>query len=182
MLKIEKRKKKMIVLAAVVCLIAVGAFYLWHDLHLGAAEKIPLPDIVVEDINIERVIEGKNWKLLSPRVEHKEGFIYGVSLDVTITEPNGKETQIYADNGVLARESNDLSLVNADGVTRDNGKEYRLKSKKVDYDASTEIWHFAEGVTLTDGHMVIAGKTGYYEMKSGECRITDEGTITWSDR
>ena len=70
-----------------ILVIAVGAFYLWRDLHLSAINKMPIPDLVVENIEIERMISGKKWKLISPRVEHKDGIVYGSSMDVTITDP-----------------------------------------------------------------------------------------------
>ena len=173
--------KKLIVLT-VILVIAVGAFYLWRDLNLSAMNKIPIPDLVVENIEIERMINGKKWKLISPRVEHKDGIVYGDSMDVTITDPAGRVTHIYADKGTFPRENNDVSLTSADGVMKENAKEYNLKSGNVKYEAAAEKWNFDDGVALSDGRMLIEGKKGYYDTKSGECRLTDGGTITWSDR
>ena len=173
--------KKLIVLT-VILVIAVGAFYLWRDLNLSAMNKIPIPDLVVENIEIERMINGKKWKLISPRVEHKDGIVYGDSMDVTITDPAGRVTHIYADKGTFTRENNDVSLTSADGVMKENAKEYNLKSGNVKYEAAAEKWNFDDGVALSDGRMLIEGKKGYYDTQSGECRLTDGGTITWSDR
>ena len=173
--------KKLIVLT-VILVIAVGAFYLWRDLNLSAMNKMPIPDLVVENIEIERMINGKKWKLISPRVEHKDGIVYGDSMDVTITDPAGRVTHIYADKGTFTRENNDVSLTSADGVMRENAKEYNLKSGNVKYEAAAEKWNFDDGVALSDGRMLIEGKKGYYDTKSGECRLTDGGTITWSER
>ena len=173
--------KKLIVLT-VILVIAVGAFYLWRDLNLSAMNKIPIPDLVVENIEIERMINGKKWKLISPRVEHKDGIVYGDSMDVTITDPAGRVTHIYADKGTFTRENNDVSLTSADGVMKENAKEYNLKSGNVKYEAAAEKWNFDDGVALSDGRKLIEGKKGYYDTKSGECRLTDGGTITWSDR
>lgn len=173
--------KKLIVLT-VILVIAVGAFYLWRDLNLSAMNKIPIPDLVVENIEIERMINGKKWKLISPRVEHKDGIVYGDSMDVTITDPAGRVTHIYADKGTFTRENNDVSLTSADGVMKENAKEYNLKSGNVKYEAAAEKWNFDDGVALSDGRMLIEGKKGYYDTKSGECRLTDGGTITWSER
>ena len=173
--------KKLIVLT-VILVIAVGAFYLWRDLNLSAMNKMPIPDLVVENIEIERMINGKKWKLISPRVEHKDGIVYGDSMDVTITDPAGRVTHIYADKGPFTRENNDVSLTSADGVMKENAKEYNLKSGNVKYEAAAEKWNFDDGVALSDGRMLIEGKKGYYDTKSGECRLTDGGTITWSDR
>ena len=173
--------KKLIVLT-VILVIAVGAFYLWRDLNLSAMNKMPIPDLVVENIEIERMINGKKWNLISPRVEHKDGIVYGDSMDVTITDPAGRVTHIYADKGTFTRENNDVSLTSADGVMRENAKEYNLKSGNVKYEAAAEKWNFDDGVALSDGRMLIEGKKGYYDTKSGECRLTDGGTITWSER
>ena len=173
--------KKLIVLT-VILVIAVGAFYLWRDLNLSAMNKIPIPDLVVENIEIERMINGKKWKLISPRVEHKDGIVYGDSMDVTITDPAGRVTHIYADKGTFTRENNDVSLTSADGVMKENAKESNLKAGNVKYEAAAEKWNFDDGVALSDGRMLIEGKKGYYDTKSGECRLTDGGTITWSDR
>ena len=173
--------KKLIVLT-VILVIAVGAFYLWRDLNLSAMNKIPIPDLVVENIEIERMINGKKWKLISPRVEHKDGIVYGDSMDVTITDPAGRVTHIYADKGTFTRENNDVSLTSADGVMKENAKEYNLKSGNVKYEAAAEKWNYDDGVALSDGRKLIEGKKGYYDTKSGECRLTDGGTITWSDR
>lgn len=181
MSKIRFSKKKFIVLAAVVA-IAVGVFYFWRDLHLSAVKRVPLPDVVVEDIEVERLVDGKMWKLISPRVEHKNGLIHGVSLDVTITEDNGKVTYIYADKGTFSRKNNNLDLTHADGTMKQNDKEYNLKSGRAKYTAAKDLWNFSKGVTLTDGHFVVSGKTGYYDAKKGECGLTNGGTISWNDR
>ena len=177
-----KRSGKKLIVLTVILVIAVGAFYLWRDLNLSAMNKIPIPDLVVENIEIERMINGKKWKLISPRVEHKDGIVYGDSMDVTITDPAGRVTHIYADKGTFTRENNDVSLTSADGVMKENAKEYNLKSGNVKYEAAAEKWNFDDGVALSDGRMLIEGKKGYYDTKSGECRLTDGGTITWSDR
>lgn len=103
-------------------------------------------------------------------------------MDVTITDPAGRVTHIYADKGTFTRENNDVSLTSADGVMKENAKEYNLKSGNVKYEAAAEKWNFDDGVALSDGRMLIEGKKGYYDTKSGECRLTDGGTITWSDR
>ncbi len=178
----EKISRKKLTVLTVILVIAVGAFYLWRDLNLNAMSKIPIPDLVVENIEIERMISGKKWKLISPRVEHKDGVVYGSSMDVTIADPDGKITHIYADEGNFTRENNDIALTSADGVMKEKTKEYKLKSGSVKYEAAAEKWHFDDGVTITDGRMVIGGKKGYYDTKSGECRLTDGGTIVWSDR
>ncbi|MDO5114802.1 MAG: LPS export ABC transporter periplasmic protein LptC [Synergistaceae bacterium] len=172
-------KKKSIVLTAFL-IIAVGAFYLWRDLHLSA-EKISIPDIVVENIEMERMINGKKWKIISPRAEHRDGVVYGESLDITITDPGGRETHIYADKGTFTRENNDITMTNGDGRMLENGKEYNLKSGAIKYEAATERWHFAEGVVLSSDKMTVSGQNGMYDTLSGDCFISNGGTVEWGN-
>ncbi|MCR5336467.1 MAG: LPS export ABC transporter periplasmic protein LptC [Synergistes sp.] len=180
----SKLPKKTLCLLAVIIAAAAGGYYLWRDLHLSAIENIKVPDIVVENIELERVIEGKKWKLISPRVEHKNNMLYGDSMDVTISDPAGKFTQMYADKGVFSRHSNDVLLTNAEGTMKEDAKDrvYDLKSGRAKYDSSAEKWYFKNGVTfaLTENNTVIRGKSGYYDSKNGVCRLTERGTVTWS--
>lgn len=180
-MRIKKiNKRKAIVLAAVLA-IAVGAFYLWRDLHLDALRSVPLPDIIVENIEIERVVNGKTWIIISPRAEHKDGIIYGTSVDITIKDPNGRVTHILADESTFARDSNDITLTNGDGTMTENGKVYTMKSGFVEYNAQNEIWNFSKGVTLTSEDMTISGDFGRYETLTGDCAVWDGGVVTWTN-
>ncbi|OUO92605.1 hypothetical protein [Cloacibacillus sp. An23] len=180
-MNIKKLTKREAIVLAVILVIAVGAFYLWRDLHLGAVKNIPLPDIIVEDIEIERVVNGKTWIIISPRAEHKEGVIYGSSVDITIKDPNGRDTHIYADASTFTRENSDITLTNGDGTMTENGKTYKMKSGFVEYDAQTERWDFSKGVVLSSENMVISGDAGQYDTVSGDCRIRNGGTVTWTN-
>lgn len=154
---------------------------MWRDLHLSALRNMNLPDIVVENIEIERTVNGKNWKIISPRAEHREGVIYGTSVDITILDPNGKSTSIYADNSTFTRKNNDIMLQNGSGVMEEKGKRYSMKSGLVEYKAETEQWIFSDGLVLSSDKMVVEGTKGIYEASSGDCYITNGGTITWHD-
>ena len=86
---------------------------------------------------------------ISPRAEHKEGVIYGTSVDITIKDPNGRNTHIYADGSTFTRENNDITLTNGDGTMTEKGKTYDMQSGFVEYEADTERWNFSKGVTLS---------------------------------
>lgn len=180
-MRIKKFTKRGAIVLAVILVIAVGAFYLWRDLHLSAIKNVPLPDIIVEDIEIERVVNGKTWIIVSPRAEHKEGVIYGTSVDITIKDPNGRNTHIRADGSTFTRKSNDITLTNGDGTMTENGKSYEMHSGFVEYDADKERWNFSQGVTLSSENMVINGDAGTYDTLSGDCYITNGGTVTWTN-
>ena len=178
---LKKLSATKIAVLAVLFFTAVGVYYVWRDLHLDALNKIPLPDVVVENLDLERVINGDKWLFKSPRVEHKDGMLYGDSMDVVITSPKGRLTHITAEKGIFTRADNDLTLKNANGEMSENNKKYYLKSGSVFYSDAQKNWHFSDGIELTMGNMKVSGKDGYYDTKSGDCRVTNGGTIVWNE-
>ena len=174
-------RKKAYTIAALI-FVAVIVVFLWRDLNLAKrAGEIVLPDIIVENIEIDREINGKRWKLISPRVEHRDGLFYGESLDITITESQAKVTKIKSYKGIFTRSNNDIQMTSADAVMTDKGKVYNLKAGKVEFKAAKELWRFSNSVILSDGKLMIEGKEGSYDTKSGECTITGGGVITWKE-
>lgn len=179
---VKKISRKKLYTIAALLFIAVIVFFLWRDLNLAnRVGEISLPDIIVENIAIEREINGKQWKLISPRVEHRDGLFYGESLDVTITESEGKITKIKSSKGVFTRSSNDIQMTSADVVITDQGKIYNLKAGEVEFEAAKELWRFSNSVMLTDGKLIIEGKEGSYNTRSGECTLTSGGIVTWKE-
>ncbi len=174
-------RKKAYTIAALFCIAVVSAF-LWRDLNLSnRAADIPLPDIIVENIEIEREINGAQWKLISPRVEHRDGLFYGESLDITITESGDKVTRISADKGVFTRANNDIEMTSADAEMTEKDKVYDLRAGRVEFKAAKELWSFFKGVMLTDGKITVEGKEGTYDARSGECTVTGGGVVTWKE-
>lgn len=159
---------------------AVMSFYLWRDLRLSLfPPKLLLPDVVVEDIELNRVIEGNKWHIIAARAEHRDGVIYGDSLDVTITAASGDVTRIKAEKGVFTREHSDLTFENANGSLAQGEKTYFLKSGHIFYDAAAKIWYFTNGVTLFDGTAEASGPEGRYDANTGVSTITGGSRITW---
>ncbi len=181
-MSIKKISRKKAYTIAALIFVAVIMAFLWRDLNLAnRAGNIPLPDIIVENIEIDREINGKQWKLISPRVEHREGLFYGDSLDITITETDGKVTRINAKKGIFTRANNDIEMTSADAVMKAKDNVYDLKAGRVEFDAAKEFWSFFSGVMLTDGKITIEGKEGSYDTKSGECAVKGGGVVTWKE-
>ncbi|NLD05101.1 MAG: LPS export ABC transporter periplasmic protein LptC [Synergistaceae bacterium] len=181
-MSIKKISRKKAFMIAALVFIAVIVVFLWRDLNLSnRAGDIPLPDIIVENIEIDREINGKQWKLISPRVEHRDGLFYGESLDITITESDSKVTRINAVKGVFTRANNDIEMTSADVVMTEKNNVYNLKAGQVEFDAAKELWNFFNSVMLTDGKITVEGKDGSYDTKSGECIVTGGGVVTWKD-
>jgi lipopolysaccharide assembly outer membrane protein LptD (OstA) len=174
------RKKAYTITALIIT--AVIVVFFWRDLNLAnRVGNIQLPDIIVENIEIERDINGKRWKLSSPRVEHRDGLFYGDSLDIKITESDGKYTRISADNGVFTKANNDIEMTGANALMKHKDGEFSLKAGRVEFKAETEQWFFSGGVILTDRKIKVEGKEGVYDAKSGKCIVSEGGVITWKE-
>ena len=179
-IKSISRKKAYTITALIITAVIVAFF--WRDLNLAnRVGGIQLPDIIVENIEIERDINGKRWELSSPRVEHRDGIFYGDSLDIKITESNGKYTRISADKGVFTKADNDIEMTGANALMKNKDGEFSLKAGRVEFKAETEQWFFSDGVILTDGKIKVEGKEGIYDTQSGKCIISDGGVITWKE-
>ena len=97
---INKNTKKHLI-SIVFLIVTVLVVYLWKDLHLNDADKIVLPDIVVENIDVIREINGQYWRLRSPQVEHKDNVIYAKSLDIETINDDNSDIKIKAESGIF---------------------------------------------------------------------------------
>lgn len=161
-------------------LFAVVTFYFLRDLRLSGID-LDIPDIVVENIEINREINGNKWLLVSPRVEHRQGMIYGQSLDVTITDPAGLISKIFAANGEFSRESENVTLLDVSADIKRDDRDIQMKSGRAYYDSEKETWYFSNDVMLSDGSVEVSGPEGFYDVREGLSQITGGGTVTWQE-
>lgn len=179
-MKLHNKKTKKYIAGIVVIFTAVLAVYLWKDLNLDGGSKIPLPDIVVENIDIIREVNGQDWRLKSPHVEHKDNVIYAKYVDIETVDKENSNIKINAEKGTFFRETDDFTLTDAHGVMlKENKKNYSLVSGKVYYLAKDETWNFSEKVTISDDVMVITGPVGIYKSKVGDMLLPNGGIISW---
>jgi len=159
----------------------VVAIYFWRDLGLGL-DEIDIPDIIVENIEIDRVIDGDTWRLKARRAEHRQGVIYGSSVDVTVNSENGDVKRLTSESGIFTREDGDvtLNIVSGDIVLSEDGN-ISLSAGRAHYEAVSETWFFSEGVTLFDGTFEASGPEGLFRVKDGVSEITGGATVIWKE-
>lgn len=173
--------RRMIFTLAIAAAVALMGVYLWRDLHLTDIKTAKLPDIVVENIRLERDVNGSHWTFVSPRVEHRDGMVYGNSLDVTIKGKDGTSTKILAASGTFARSNDDVTLENTFATYVRGDKKYYLRSGSVYYAAARELWSLSGDVTLSQGKIRIKGKKGSYDAKNGGCELSGGCVATLGD-
>lgn len=172
--------KGKIIVAAAVLFIAAAAFYLWRDFHLKAnVSDMPVPDILVENIEVNRNIDGKDWRFVSPRVEHKDGVVLGQSLDISVKDRDGGESRLFAASGTFLRDNNDVTLNKAYGAISSGGALYELTAGSADYIQSENVWFFKNTVKVSDENMDITGREGYFDENSSECLISGDARAEW---
>ncbi len=134
-------------------------------LTLQQGRRHSLPDIIVENIEIEREINGAQWKTDLSEGRTQGWTLYGESLDITIAESGDKITRINANKGVFTRANNDIEMTSADAVMTEKDNVYNLKAGRVEFEAVKELWRFSKGVMITDGKTTVEGKEGTYDTK-----------------
>lgn len=173
--------RQRIIISTAVLIVAVLMAYLWRDLHLAERNNIPIPDIVVINLDLKRKINGKDWHFKSPRTEHKDNMLYADSLDIVINEPDLTKTYVEAAHGTFSRTSEDISLTDAVGRMEKKNKRYDLRAKNVFYQASSEIWFLSKDVALSDDKISVNGPVGIYDTKKGKIDMPNGGTVIWND-
>lgn len=170
---------KKIIISAVILITALMAVYLWRDLHLGDKDRIRVPDIVVENIEVNRDIEGKKWTLKAPRVEHKDGIIYGYSMDVTVAYKDGRKTELKSENGTFTRESEDITLNNSHGTLSDKDKMYNLNTGTAFYNSASKTWYFSNDIYISDAKSELTAAKGTYDTNTGIFSVSGNSKIKW---
>lgn len=177
----ELLSSKRFIISTAVLIVAVLIAFLWRDLHLDKRKNIPIPDIVVINLDLKRKISGKDWHFKSPRTEHKNNMLFAESLDIVISEPDSTLTYVNAEHGTFSRISEDITLTDATGRMEKKDKKYFLKARNVFYKASNEVWYLSQDVALSEDKISVNGPTGVYDTKNGKIDMPDGGTVTWSE-
>jgi hypothetical protein len=151
--------------------ILVAAFYFWRDFNLtNGSLGSKLPDIIVENLDFRRTIEGRDWHLQAATAEHDSGLIIARNLVVNVTEPaSGRSTIIRAVSGELLQDSYYLQMRSLDGAFSLGDRSMDMSAPTANYERSSDLWSFDEGVEFWDDDAYIKG---------GSATITADGTLS----
>ena len=146
----------------IVITVAVSALFIYFMLVdseiSGNLMVADVPDIVVEHIDFARVIQGREWRVKAVDAESKSGMISVRSLDINVLEPDTKRgSQIYASGGEYSTEEYKMWLRDVDGIVWLGDRSVSFSAKRADYDSSTDVWYFSEGVSAGDEEIFVTG-------------------------
>lgn len=158
-------------LFATVGAIGLAAFYMWRDLNLPVNmvfEK--LPDVVVENLNFRREVEGREWQVAAVMAEREDNVVKASSIDLSIQdEVEGRRTDLRAVSGDFSEETSDVTLHSIDGVLSHSGGSVDMTAPFARYDSETGVWFFSQGIEMWDEDTRLTG-----EMAT----VTPEGVFT----
>jgi hypothetical protein len=142
-----------------IILVSVIALHLKHDLDLSK-NILPnkLPDIMVENLDFARVINGKEWRMKASYAESGSGMIKARSLDIDMYETTTKRnSRIYASWGEYSTKTEKMWFHDVEGVTFLGDSSVDFAASRADYDSSDDVWYFSEGITVSDDKVFVSG-------------------------
>jgi hypothetical protein len=159
------------ILLVCIALAALGAFYLRRDLGLVVNPSIrDMPDIVVENLDFRRVIDGRDWRVLAKTAEHDSGFITASSIDISVAEgDSGEVARLYARSGELVENEGNMALHSVRGTLSARGRSLDISAPRADYSDADRIWTLSGGVLVRDSEVRLKGDTA---------RISIEGVLS----
>lgn len=155
-------------------LIFVFSWFFWQDLKLDGGSIAALPDIVVENVDIKRDIEGRKWHIVARTAAHQQGVLQAKSIDLHIVETEtNRETNVHAASGDFTQESSKMILFEIDGVLLEQDRSIDMKAPVASYDATAGDWFFPGGLELQDHEIYLKGQTaaidpqGIFKLEKG---------------
>jgi len=168
--------------SALILLVALLCWYFYRDFRLDITTKFTkLPDVVIHDVKVDKMINGRKWKISAPTVKTEDNVVYGYNVDLVITEQDGTESHIIAKEATFSKDYDQLSFTNAKGDMISGEKSYALETGKAEYDIKAEVWRLNDKLSLTDHKVTLTGDSGTFDSAKGDCSVKGGGKISWKD-
>ena len=150
---------------------ALFIYFMLIDSNISVnLNAVDLPDIVVEQVDFVRIINGREWRVKAIDAESKSGMISARSLDINVLEPDTKRgSQIYASGGEYSTTDDKMWLRDVDGIIFLEDRSVDIYAKRADYDSSEDVWYFSEGIAASDDRIFVTG---------GVARLETDGILS----
>ncbi len=148
-------------MTAALLLLGVCAFgyFFWRDLRLPRT-FIPrdLPDLVVENFNFKRTMEGRDWGVVAVSAEHQSGVVRAASIDLLVDESEaGRNASVHAISGEFMRDNSEMLLFTVDGTVHYSDGSADVAAPIASYDATNGVWLFPSGMELFGAEAFMTG-------------------------
>ncbi len=178
-----RRRKLFFALMMIIFILWIG-WYMHRDLSLSEGEQamLDIPEVVVESLNLSRLIRNKQWTVSVDRAEHKDNLITGDSLDIFIEEhPTGRTLTAWARSGDFHRKSWDINLSSVHGVLTLKERTIDWRALQAHYLESDDLWEMGPDVRLMDGEAFIQAKSAQFRI-GGALYFKGGVTVRWVEK
>jgi hypothetical protein len=108
-----------------------------------------LPDVVVENFNFKRSMEGREWNVVAVSAEHRSGVVRAATIDLFVDEPSvRRNAAVRAISGEFTSGNSEMSLFTVNGVVRYADGSADIAAPEANYDAADDTWFFPDGAEL----------------------------------
>jgi hypothetical protein len=159
---------------------AVMGVYMKRDIDLeNRAPRNKLPDIIVERLDFTRAINGRVWRVKTEEAESESDVISARSIDINVYEEVSKRSShVLARRGKFARKSSKVWLWEVDGVVLLEDRSVDFIAARANYDTSSDIWFFDEGISASDDKIHVESGTAKID-SSGVLNLGKGARIHW---
>ncbi|MDR1650204.1 MAG: hypothetical protein LBR87_00285 [Synergistaceae bacterium] len=150
---------------------AMMLVFLKRDLDLPAMVPLStLPDIMVENLDFARTINGRRWRVKAAGAESQSGVIKARSMDVSVFEAaTGRNASMEAKRGEYSEESSKMWLWEVGGQVFLEDRIVDFTAPRADYDSASDVWFFSEGLSASDDRISVFG---------GAAKIGSDGVLS----
>ena len=145
---------------AVLLLSAMALFYFCRDLRLSDTEApVKLPDIMVENLNFRRTMDGRDWHITALRADHTAGVVKALSIDLAMNSEQKKQrAKLQAQSAEFSDVMEKIELKIVTGIIFTAERSVDVKSGYAAYSRSDDNWQFREGLELMDKDLYLKGR------------------------
>ena len=162
-------------LIAVVFFAVMGIFYFSRDLRLSdIGIPVEMPDVVVENLNFARTMDGRDWQMTAKSAEHTAGVVRAVSIDLSmVSEQKAQRARMSATDAAFYDSKGEIHMSGLSGNIFTSKRSIDIRSNRAIYYRSADRWLFEEGLEIVDKKILLRGKeaeftkNGVFSLRKG---------------
>jgi len=174
--------KKALPLVAIV-LFGLWSMMLYRDLKVvpGEQKRKDVPDVTLEDVEVQRDISGDLWTLQAERAQR---FGEKNNLEVIRVKSSTKNGALWfmdAPKGTVTDDGKVAELWDVEGRAEKFTHPFSWRGKKAQWDQDGNRWLFPEGLSIEGKDFFAEGASGVVEM-SGRVTLEGGAYARWEDQ
>ncbi len=139
-----------------------------------------MPGVVMENIQMSRVISGDTWRVKVPVLEQEGNSVNMRSIDIRRYASSDRgEWYFFGREGTYDYEQKAAKISGLLGTIDDGVRVWNLESKKLDWQDSQDNFTFPEGLTVYDDEFLVRAPLASMDRR-GVILLEQGGVIQWA--